>query len=52
MTPQLITHTTKTAIPSWPWNSAVRTDCDNYTGLHQWLLLQFIVLLMMDTKGV
>jgi len=37
MTPQLKTHTTETAIPSWPWNSTVRTDCDNYTGLfHQY----------------
>ena len=26
-------HTTKTAAPSWPWNSTVRTDCDNYTEL-------------------
>jgi len=33
MTPQLIPHTTKTAIPSWPWNSTVRTNCDDYTGL-------------------
>jgi len=43
-----------------PWNSTVLTDFDIYTGFnsnpthdkHQWLLLQFTVLLMMDAKGV
>jgi len=38
----------------------VLTDLDIYTGIysnpthdkHQWLLLQFIVLLKMDAKGV
>ena len=42
----------------WPWNSRVLTDLDIYTGFipthdkHQWLLLQFIVLLKMDAKDV
>jgi len=45
----------------WPWNSTVRTDLDIHIyriysnpihDKHQWLLLQFIVLLMMDAKGV
>jgi len=44
MTPQLTAHTTKTAIPSWPWNSTVSTDFDIYTG--------FIPsLLMTNTRG-
>jgi len=44
----------------WPWNSTVFTDLEHLYSIyfnpthdkHQWLLLQFIVLLMMDAKGV
>ena len=44
----------------WPWNSTVHTDLDSHTGFipsqlmtkHQWLLLNFMVLLMMDAKSV
>jgi len=44
----------------WPWNSTVLTDLEHLYRIysisthdkHQWLLLQFIVLLMMDAKGV
>ena len=43
-----------------PWNSTVHTDLEHLYRIysiathdkHQWLLLQFIVLLMMDAKGV
>jgi len=46
--------------PIEPWNNIVHTAIDSYTGLilsrshdkHQWLLLQFIVLLMMDANCV
>ena len=42
------------------WNSTVLTDLERLHRIysnkthdkHQWLLLQFIVLLMMDAKGV
>jgi len=44
----------------WPWNSTVLTDLEHLYRIysipthdkHQWLLLQFIVLLMIDVKGV
>ena len=44
----------------WPWNSTVRTDLEHLYRIysnpthdkHQWLLLQFIVLLKTDAKGV
>jgi len=43
-----------------PWNSTVRTDLEHLYRIysipthdkHQWLLLQFIVLLMIDAKSV
>jgi len=42
------------------WNNIVHTTIDSYTGFilsrthdkHQWLLLQFIILLMMDANCV
>jgi len=60
MTPQRTAHTTKTATTSWPWNITVHTVFDiNYRiysipnhDKNQGLLLQFIVFLMMDAKGV
>jgi len=44
----------------WPWNSTLRTDLEHVYRIYsipthdknQWLLLQFIVLLMMDAKGI
>jgi len=27
------------AIPSWPWNNTVRSNCDNYTGFIPSLLM-------------
>jgi len=46
------------SVPIWPWNSTVLTDLDIYTGFiptqltTNTSLLQFIVLLKMDAKGV
>ena len=48
------------AVTFWPWNSTVLTDLEDLYRIysnpthdkHQWLLLQFIVLLKMDEKGV
>jgi len=47
----------KMLLTFWPWNSTVLTDLDRIYSIpahdkHQWLLLQFMVLLMMDAKGV
>ena len=47
-------------ITFWPQNSTVLTDLEHLYRIysnptrdkHQWLLLEFIVLLMMDAKGV
>ena len=44
--------------PIEPWNNIIHTTIDSYTGFilsrthhkHQWLLLQFIKLLMMDAN--
>ena len=60
MTPQLTAHTTKTANTSWSWNITVLTVFDIHYSIYsipthdknQWLLLQFIVFLMMDAKGL
>ena len=46
--------------PIEPWNNIVHTAIDSYTGFiisrthdkHQWLLLQFIILLMMDANCI
>ena len=37
----------KLGLPIWPWNNSIPNH-----DKHQWLLLQFIVLLMMDAKDV
>jgi len=46
--------------PIEPWNNIVHTAIDSYTGFiisrthdkHQWLLLQFIILPMMDANCI